>query len=264
MPFLARNPSYYLDALEEVTTDPLHLGIYLDGNATRHDDAVGLGVGQMESASTIIAESSWAELAEAIQETSRTIRCLWIRMGGDRSEDIDRAFRDLARALVGATHIESIVLEDEGIGGSQLECVAEYLARNFTVRGIKLLRTNADSRSSMMLNGFLSGNPALRVLDLTGNPWLRDETIGAMLGAVLQNRRCRLETLNIIEDFESGGGACITESGVGSILSFVSQSKCLRLIRACMCLCSSLIYCFAKPHHCPSCNYNFRTWMTWD
>mmetsp|Transcript_6050 Transcript_6050/g.10457 ORF Transcript_6050/g.10457 Transcript_6050/m.10457 type:complete len:225 (+) Transcript_6050:86-760(+) len=224
MPFLTRNPSYYLTALQEVSTDPLHIGLYLDENAAHHDD-------EEQAESAIMAESSWADLATAIQRTSRSIRCLWLRIknegGNDGTDEVLAAFRALGQGLIGATAIESLVLEDQGMGMDQMVCLREYLARNTTLRGIKFFRTHLDTSSSLVLNDFLVGNSALRVVDLTANPRVDDETVRRMLGAILRNSGCRLETLNIFEKLEGEADANIgiTESGVNFIASFVSQSE---------------------------------------
>jgi len=214
-----------------VSTDPLHVGLYLDETAAHHD-------GEDQTEAVIVAESSWADLATAIQRTSRSIRCLWLRIkneGGDgaRSDEIVAAFRAFAEGLVGVTAIESLVLEDQGIGMDQLMYLREYLARNTTLRGIKFHRTHLDTTSSVLLNDFLVSNPALRVVDLTANPRVDDSTIRGMLGAILRNNRCRLETLNIFETLEGEADADIgiTESGVNYIASFVSQTPSLSTLR---------------------------------
>jgi len=232
MPFLTRNPSYYLSALKEVSTDPLHIGLYLDENAAHRDED------QAESA--IIAASSWVELATAIQRTSRSIRCLWLRIKGDadgdddgNNDDVAAAFRALGQGLVGATAIESLVIEDQGMGKDQMMCIQEYLARNTTLRGIKFLRTHLDAPSSLLLNDFLVGNSALRVLDLTDNPRVDDATVKGVLGAILRNSDCRIETLNIFEKLEGEADANIgiTMSGVDFVTSFVSQTPSLSILR---------------------------------
>lgn len=232
MPFLTRNPSYYLPALQEETTDPLHIGLSLGENAAQSND------GDDQSDSTISAEESWSELATAIQQTSRSIRCLWIRIKNQAYDNGNDAAQLAAlcvfgEGLIGATAPESLVLEGQGVEMDQLTGLREYLARNTTLRGIKLLRTNLDAPSSLMLNNFLVGNSSLRVLDLTANPRLDDGFVGAVLGAILQNGGCRLETLNIFEEFEGDLDANIgvTESGVDSIASFVSQTPSLLILR---------------------------------
>ncbi|KAL7529663.1 hypothetical protein ACHAXR_003083, partial [Thalassiosira sp. AJA248-18] len=229
MPFLTRNPSYYLTALQEESTNPLHIGLYLGENAHQDEDE------QVEL--TILAEQSWVQLATAIRETSRSIRCLWLRVknegGNDLTDTSLAAFRTLGQGLVGDSAIESLVLEDQGVGMDQLMCLREYLARNTTLRGIKFLHTNLDAPSSLLLNGFLVGNSALRVVDLTANPRVDDETVRVILGAIMQNSGCRLETLNIFEKLEGEADANIgiTESGVGFIASFVSKTPSLSILR---------------------------------
>eukprot|EP00571_Detonula_confervacea_P015148 CAMPEP_0172308182 /NCGR_PEP_ID=MMETSP1058-20130122/8865_1 /TAXON_ID=83371 /ORGANISM="Detonula confervacea, Strain CCMP 353" /LENGTH=505 /DNA_ID=CAMNT_0013020545 /DNA_START=37 /DNA_END=1554 /DNA_ORIENTATION=- len=231
MPFLTRNPSYYLSALQEESTEPLHIGLYLGNDAAVHHHD---GEEQAESV-TILTESSWIELATAIQQTARSIRCMWLRVkiegGNDRLDDTAlAAFRALGQGLVGATAIESLVLEDRGMGVNQLSCLREYLARNTTLRGIKFLRTHLDTPSSLLLNDFFVGNSALRVLDLTANPRVDDETIRGILGAILRNDACRLETFNVFETLE-GDADGISESCVGFIASFVSRTPSLTNVR---------------------------------
>lgn len=226
MPFLTRNPYYYLSALEEDSTDPLHIGLFLGGE---NNDVEQQQQAESESSSTaILAESLWVELATAIQQTKRSIRCIWLRVKGEGGDDTTiTAIRALGQGLVGATAIESLVLEDQGIGMDQLEFLSEYMTRNTTLRGVKFLRTHLDTSSALLLNNFFCGNPALRVLDLTCNPRVDDETVRGILDAILRNGSCRLETLNIFEKMEGDADAeiGISEGGVDTIVSFVSRSK---------------------------------------
>lgn len=225
MPFTTRNPSYYLSLLEESSTDPLHIGLCLDVSSANRDEK--------QAESPITSESSYAELAAAIQRTSRSIRCLWVQIKDDEAgcggsgDGLLAAVRAFGRGLVGATAIESLVLEDRGMGMDHLVCFQQYLARNTTLRGIKFLHTSLDTPSSLLLHDFLMGNSALRVIDLSDNPKVDDETVGGILGPILRNGGCRLETLNIFENVEgeADDNIGITEKGVDFIASFVSQSE---------------------------------------
>lgn len=238
MPFLTRNPSYYLAALQEGSTDPLHIGLYLGGGDQQvpgqgRGGVEGGGVEESMELATTDEIKSWTELASAIRETSRSIRCLWLRVAKNDDESSDdtasvlSAMRTLGHGLVGTTVVENVAFEDQGMAMDQLLCLREYLAGDTTIRGIKFLRTNLDAPSSLLLNDFLEGNSSLRVVDLTDNPRVDDKTVRVMLDAITRNRGCRLETLNIFEKLE-GDAATIGitgESGVNSIASFVAQSK---------------------------------------
>ena len=227
MPFLTRNPSYYLSALQEDSTEALHIGLFLGENVTHHDLAE-----QGAESDLILAESCWVELAMAIQKTQRSIRCLWLRFKSEDGNELRydtalAAFRALGRGLIGATAIESLVLEDQGMGLDQLACIRDYLEGNKTLRGIKFLRTHLSGASSLLLNDFFSSNSSLKVLDLTCNPKVDDTTVTEILGAILRNDSCRLETLNVLEKLEgeADAGIGISESGVNFIALFVSKSK---------------------------------------
>jgi len=244
MPFLTRNPAHYLPALRDDTTEPLHVGLYLGGGgenenvAGEDDDEPRL---QDQEAA---GESSWAELASSIRQTKRSIRCLWLRVGSGDGGGNDgwgdaatlSAMRALGRGLVGATSVESLVLEDRGVGPRQLECLHDFMAGNASMRGIKFLRTRLDAPSASMLGDFFEGDPTLRVLDLTSNPGVDDAVVESVLGAISRNGRCKLETLNLLEraeDEADAPGIGISESGVETIVSFVSRSECENAVSAC-------------------------------
>ena len=221
MPLLTRNPSHYLFALQEETTEPLHVGLILG------EEGAGAHV-EVTPVST--DDSSWRELASAIKNTTRSIRCMWLRADGEVS---DAALRGLGQELAGAVTVESLVIEGHGIGPDEVTCLREFLENNNTLRGIKFVRTYLDAPSSMLVSNFFSGNPNLRVLDLTANPRVDDETVRGVLDAIMKNDGCRLETLNIIEDQDENEDfkALISESGVDSIAFFLSQSE----FRYCSC-----------------------------
>ncbi|KAL7546173.1 hypothetical protein ACHAWF_009515 [Thalassiosira exigua] len=231
MPFFTQNPSYYLSVLHDDSTEPLHIGLCLGNHASHDDDGE-----QEQPESAFAAISSWSELASAIQQTRRSVRCLWLRVESEgahvESDDILAALRALGKGLVGATAIESLVFEGQGIGIDQLLCLRAYLTRNSTIRGIKFLRTRLDAQSSLVLNDFMVGNPSLKVFDLTGNPRVDDETVSTILRSILR-KHDRLETLNIFETVDEvvDAGTGITESGVEYIASFVSQTPSLSILR---------------------------------
>lgn len=220
MPLLARNPSHYLSALQEETTEPLHVGLILGECAGAHLEELP------ESAAAMVADdSSWVELAAAIQKTTRSIRCLWLR--ADSEVAAAASIRGLGQGLVGAAAVESLVLEGHGIGPDELACLREYLARNTTLRGMKFVRTRLDAPSSTLLNDFFAGNLNLRVLDFTANPRVDDETVRGVLGAIMRNDGCRLETLNILENLDGGADSeiLVSDTGVDFIAYFLSRSE---------------------------------------
>ncbi len=221
MPLLTRNPSHYLFALQEETTEPLHVGLILG------EEGAGAHV---EVQPVSADDSSWRELASAIQNTTRSIRCLWLWADGKVA---NAALRGLGQGLVGAATVESLVIEGHGVGPDELACIREFLENNNTLRGMKFVRTYFDAPSLIYVNGFFSGNPNLRVLDLTANPRVDDETVRGVLDAIMKNDGCRLETLNIIEnqDENTDSEALISESGVDFIAFFLSQSE----FRYCSC-----------------------------
>ena len=220
MPFLTRNPKYYLSALRENrTTDPLHIGLLFQE-----------GAGEEQSSS-----EEWVELANAIKHTCRSIRCLWLRLKSTRHEEDDEnnkdpAFYTFTSCLTtsSSTSIESLVLEDSGIDINQMRCFHDFLSSNTSLRGIKFLRTRLDSQSSTLLTSFFVNNPSLRVVDFSYNPLVDDDTVRGILDALLQNKRCQLETLNIferIEEEDAWDEVGLSQSCVNYIVSFVQKSK---------------------------------------
>ena len=198
--------------------EPLHIGLFIGGTS-------GAGADE-QAAADAPAETSWLELATAIKDTKRSIRCLWLRVKRREGDGSLVALRALGRGLVGATSIDSLVFEEAGLGTDQLACLRDYLTGNTTLRGIKFLRTHIDSSSPAVLTDFFVGNHSLKVLDLTSNPRVDDDTVREILGAILRNGACRLETLNIFEKEEAPPDVPgISESGVEFITTFVSRSK---------------------------------------
>ena len=111
MPFLTKNPSYYLSALKEESTEPLHIGLYLAGssiNVERASDLVSLG--------------------RAMRQTSRCIRCVWLRfrMG---SETLCAALTAFGEELIGATAIQSLVFEGK-VGTAEVQCLNGFFTHN--------------------------------------------------------------------------------------------------------------------------------------
>ena len=164
------------------------------------------------------------------------IRCLWLRLKSTRHEEDDEnntdpAFYTFTSCLTSSSSsIESLVLEDSGIDINQMRCFHDFLSSNTSLRGIKFLRTRLDSQSSTLLTSFFVNNPSLRVVDFSYNPLVDDDTVRGILNALLQNKRCQLETLNIFERIEeeeedAGDGVGLSQGCVNYIVSFVQKSK---------------------------------------
>ena len=221
MPYVTKNPAHYLTALQEDSTDAFQIGLFFSGHISdTHASAL-------------------VELATAIQNTPRSIRCLWLRFRDDVDEVTMSSFRKFGQMLVGCKAIESIVLEGDGVGLEQIVCLQEYLSTNNTLRGINFTDTKLDRSSSMLLTGFLSGNYALRVLDLSSNARVDDDSIMTLLTAISEGGSS-LSTLNIceanfggVEDVIGDNGS-ITTMGIRTITTFVAQTPslvtiCLRM-----------------------------------
>ncbi len=209
-----KNPAQYLTALQEDTTDALQIGLFFSGQISdTHATAL-------------------IELASSLQTTPRSIRCLWLRFTDDVDEATMSRFRTFGQMIVGTKAIESIVLEGDGVGLNQISCLQEFLFTNKTLRGINFTNTKLDLYSSMLLTGFLSGNSALRVLDLSSNARVDDDTISTLLTSVSLGGT-QLSTLNICEaNFSTvedviGDNGSITASGVQTITTFIAQTPSL-------------------------------------
>ena len=211
---VTKNPAHYLAALQEDTTDAFQIGLSFTGHISETH------------------ASALTELASAIQNTPRSIRCLWLRFHDDVDEVTMSSFRTFGRMLVGAKAIESIVLEGNGVGSEQIVCLQEYLSSNKTLRGINFTDTKLDLSSSVLLRGFLACNCALRVLDLSSNARVDDDSIMTLLTAISEGGSS-LSTLNICEaNFEGvedviGDNGSITKVGVQTITTFISQTPSL-------------------------------------
>lgn len=209
MPFAMKNPSFYISALKEESTKPLHIGLYWG-----------------DSISDAHARDMVA-LAKAMHQTTRTIKFFWLRFN-DGDERVRSVFSAFGKELIGAKSIASLVLEDT-VGITEIQCLRDFLVQNDTLRGVKFLRTNLGTSSFSLLRDFFIHNSALRVLDLSSNPRVGDETIREILCAVQQGEP-RLEVLNIGESNIDGNAVSsngISEDGVEFIAKFVSKSKSL-------------------------------------
>ena len=207
MPFVTKNPSYYFAALEEDSLEPLHVGLFLAG-----------GINEKRS-------HDLATLGRALRESSRTIRCLWLRFK-NVDDGLLEAFTQFGEELAGATKIQSLVFEGKA-GTAEVRCLSEYFAQN-DLRGIQFRRTDVDVSTFTMLKPFFSGTTTLKVLDMSGNPGCGDDCINEVLGALLEGES-RLETLNLGENNLDGegdeDGRRVSGDGVAAIARFVSKSE---------------------------------------
>ena len=143
MPFITRNPKYYLSALRENRTDPLLRTTFPRSCRWRTILIWGMG---------------WA--SQCHQAYVSIIRCLWLRLKSTRHEEDDEnntdpAFYTFTSCLTSSSSsIESLVLEDSGIDINQMRCFHDFLSSNTSLRGIKFLRTRLDSQSSTLLTSF--------------------------------------------------------------------------------------------------------------
>lgn len=212
MPFVTKNPSHYFSALEEESTEPLHVGLFLAGsiNEERARDLVALGT--------------------AIRQTSRSIRCLWLRFrAGD--ESLLETFGAFGEELVGATGIQSLVFEGK-VGTAEVQCLNGYFTQNEDLRGIQFRRTDVDMSTFTMLKPFFYHTTSLKVIDMSLNSNVGDECIEFLLDA-LQDGGTSLETLNIGEnnlDGQPDESSRISGSGVASIATFTSKTPSLSSI----------------------------------
>lgn len=208
MVFVAKKPHLYIPDLQQPTTDLVNVGLYF-GTSISEEQAL-----------------AWTALAQAIRQTSRSVRCLWLRFA-DGDESVHSTLRSFGEELIGCASVQSLILENK-IGTAELLCLKDWLSSNTSLRGIKFLRTSLDIDSFAHLHDFFAGNPSLKVLDVFGNNGVGDEAIREILGAVLEGGS-KLETLNVGENNfgdDVEGVARVTESGVEAILSYVRRSKC--------------------------------------
>ncbi|KAL7480329.1 hypothetical protein ACHAW6_006025 [Cyclotella cf. meneghiniana] len=213
MVFVAKKPHLYIPELQQQTTELLNIGLYFG--------------------STVSAEqtTSWLALSRAIRQTTRSIRCLWLRFA-DGDESVLSMLRSFGQELVGCAAVQSLILENK-IGMAELLCLKDYLTSNTSMRGIKFLRTSLDTAAFILLHDFFAGNDSLKVLDAFSNNGVGDEAIKELLGAISEGKS-RLETLNVGEsnfgdDVE--GVSRVTESGVEAILSFVRRTPSMAHVK---------------------------------
>lgn len=207
---MAKKPHLYIPELQQPTTDLVNVGLYI--GASISEDQAPL----------------WIALARAIRQTSRSVRCLWIRFAKNGDESVHGTLRSFGEELIGCTAVQSLILENK-IGTAELLCLKDWLTSNTSLRGIKFLRTSLDLSSFVHLHDFFAGNGSLKVLDVFGNDGVGDGAIREILGAILEGGS-KLETLNVGEnnledDGDVEGETRITESGVEAILSYVRRSK---------------------------------------
>jgi len=214
MPFVTKNPSYYISALEESSnTEPIHVGLYLAGNSINEDRARDL-----------------LALGKAIHQTPRPIRCLWLRFreGNDALLAALRAFGD---ALVGATAIQTLVFEGR-VGTAEVHCLEDFFMQKHDLRGLQFRRTDVDTSTFIMLKPFFASTSTLKVLDMSSNPGVGDDCINDVLDSLLEGET-KLETLNLGEcniDGQPDDICRVSGSGVASIASFVSKTPSLSSI----------------------------------
>jgi hypothetical protein len=207
MVFVAKKPHLYIPELEQPTTDLVNVGLFF-GTSISAEQA-----------------PSWIALAKAIRQTSRSVRCMWLRFA-DGDESVHTTLRSFGEELVGCASVQSLILENK-IGTAELLSLKDWLTNNTSLRGIKFLKTSLDLPSFVHLHDFFAGNDSLKVLDVFGNKGVGDEAIREILAAILEGGS-RLETLNVGENNfgeDVEGEARVSESGVEAILSYVRRSK---------------------------------------
>ena len=166
-------------------------------------------------------------MGRAIRETSRPIRCLWLKFRqGD--ESLVAAFRAFGEELVGSTTSISSLVFEGNVTTTEVRCLKGFLDQN-NLRGIQFRRTGVDTSTFTELNPSFMTASNLKVVDLSSNDNLGDECIHGALNALL-NGQARIETLNIVErglrDGEPQANITrITGNEVVNIASFVSQSE---------------------------------------
>ncbi|KAL7455283.1 hypothetical protein ACHAWC_006841 [Mediolabrus comicus] len=209
MPYVTKNPAQYFSALKEDSPEALHIGLFFSRTITEQQAA------------------DLVKLGRDIKNTSRLIRCLWLRFR-DGDESICAALQAFGDELVGATSIQSLVIEGKA-GLAEVQCLAGFFGDN-KLRGLQLRRTDIDESASAVLRPLFSGSDSLKVLDLSQNSKLGDAFIQDMLVA-LSEGEVKIETLNIgecdIDATDNDDIERITGSGVEMIAGYVSQCKSL-------------------------------------
>lgn len=230
MPYVTKNPAQYFSALQEDSPEALHIGLFFSRTITEQQAA------------------DLVKLGRDIKNTSRLIRCLWLRFR-DGDESICAALQAFGDELVGATSIQSLVIEGKA-GLAEVQCLAGFFGDN-KLRGLQLRRTDIDESASAVLRPLFSASDSLKVLDLSQNSKLGDAFIQDMLVA-LSEGEVKIETLNIgecdIDATDNDDIERITGNGVEMIAGYVSQCK---LTHDCCVVCSRphvfSTYTFHKP-----------------
>ncbi len=209
MPFVTKNPAHYLEALAEDSVEALHIGLFFSRN-----------INEQQAADLI-------KLAKAIQQSTRTIRCLWLRFR-DGDESICAALQPFGDELVDAASIQSLVIEGKA-GPAEIACLAGFFRKN-QLRGLQFRRTDIDASASAVLQPIFLGSGTLNVLDLSQNSKLGDVFIKDMLTS-LSEGETKIETLSIGEcDIDAVDDndemERISESRVELIAGYVSRCKC--------------------------------------
>jgi hypothetical protein len=208
MPFVTKNPAHYLKALVEDSSEALHIGLFFSRS-----------ISEQQAADLI-------KLGRAIQQSTRIIRCLWLRFR-DGDESICAALQAFGDELIGAASIQSLVVEGKA-GPAEVQCLADFF-RNNKLRGLQFRRTDIDASALPVLRPLFSGSDTLNVLDLSQNSKLGDVFVQDMLAA-LSEGDATIETLNIGEcDIDATEDndqiERISGSGVELIAGYVSRCK---------------------------------------
>ena len=208
MPFVTKNPAHYLKALAEDSAEALHIGLFFSRSISEQQ-AIDL-----------------IKLAKAIKESTRTIRCLWLRFR-DGDESICTALQEFGNELAGASSIQSLVIEGKA-GTTELACLAGFFREN-RLRGLQLRRTDVDASASSVLQPFFLGSETLNVLDLSQNSKLGDEFVKDLLTSLTEGETS-IETLSIGEsDIDATDDndeiERISGSSVELIAGYVSRCK---------------------------------------
>ena len=169
MPFVTKNPSYYFAALsDESATESLHIGLFLAGTISN------------EKCQDLIT------LARLIRQSSRSIRCLWLRFK-DGDESLRSAFRAFGEELAAVdtaaatgaekgAGIQSLVFEGR-VNTDVISCLSDFLfiENNNDLRGIQFRRTDVDITTFTLLRPFFTqSSDTLKVIDMSSNPNVGD------------------------------------------------------------------------------------------
>ena len=218
MPFVTKNPAHYLKALAEDSAEALHIGLFFSRS-----------ISEQQAADLI-------KLAEAIQQSTRTIRCLWLRFR-DGDESICAALQAFGDELAGDVSIQSLVIEGKA-GPAEVECLAGFF-RNNKLRGLQFRRTDIDASASAVLKPLFVCSDTLNVLDLSQNSKLGDVFVEDMLTA-LSEGETSIETLSIGEcdidaaDENDETVERISATSVELIARYVSRCKLCHVLVMCV------------------------------